>query len=505
MAGVALAVVQVALAALAGADPCPCRPAPAHNPNSPIGYWDQDVSDDFQPVGVRPRLPWYQVPGFPQNDPFYFPPAEAFVDKNPGDLIEAREIVPAYFAFIPYDVDAWQLSYRSNDGHGNPIPAVTTVIKPKGNNGGLPRNLVSYQVDENSTAPQCKPSYTVQMGSFMPGWGGQAPVNHISQIPILESIGNGWAVSITDHQGPNEGFADGPTGGRIVLDGIRATENFAPMGLNRATQVGMIGDSGGAIPTGHAAELRQSYAPDLNIVGAVHNGTPADIKALVDYANNQATSALIFTGLVGITKAYPEFGQYFEQHANDVGKGWRNFNWSTCMMYSTGLLPFMNIKGIFDSPDFTLEPPVAQLLEELRMGKSTPDMPVFINSALYDWVSPIAPIDRLVNGYCEDSNARVDYRRNTAAETALLYGEAIIPSMNWLNARFRGEPLQGCSKQDVSITTQASEFADFESKLSPEQIAANRQTEDGRRAVVEAFKQGTPPWENEQFRVDSQN
>ncbi|MFI5778665.1 lipase family protein [Nocardia sp. NPDC051570] len=496
------AVCQVALAAIASAAPCPCASLP-RNPNSPIGYWDQEVSDNYQPIGVRPRLPWYQLPGFPQDDPFYHPPAQAFVDKNPGDLIEAREIVPAYFAIVPYDMDAWQLSYRSTDGHGNPIPAVTTVIKPKGDNGGRPRNLVSYQVDENSTAPQCKPSYTIQMGSFFPGWGGQSGTNHISQIPILESLASGWAISIPDHQGPNEGFADGPTGARVTLDGIRAAENFPAMGLGRTTQVGMVGDSGGAIPTGHAAELRRSYAPELNIVGAAHNGTPADIKALVDYANNQMTSALIFTGLVGISKAYPEFGQYFDQHANDVGKVWRNYNWSTCMVNSTGIFPFMNIKGIFDSPDFTLEPPVAQLLDELRMGKATPDMPVFMNSAVYDWVSPIRPIDDLVNGYCTSSDARVDYRRNIAAETVLLYGEAIIPAMNWLNDRFQGKPLNGCNRQDSPVTTHPAELADFESKLSPEGLDCFRKEQDARRATAAQFETGTPPWENPQFNVQT--
>src|SRR5262249_51755880 len=137
--GAAVTAMQIALAATAGA--CPCT-EPQHNPNSPTGYWGQNVSDDFQRVNVRPKLPWNQVPGFPQDDPFYHPPARAFVDKKPGDLIAAREIVPAYFSVLPYDMDAWQLSYRSTDGHGNPIPAVTTVIKPKGGNGGRPRNLV---------------------------------------------------------------------------------------------------------------------------------------------------------------------------------------------------------------------------------------------------------------------------------------------------------------------------------------------------------------------------
>lgn len=38
--------------------------------------------------------------------------------------------------------------------------------------------------------------------------------------------------------------------------------------------------SSGAIAVGWAAALADSYAPELNLVGAAHGGTPADLKAL---------------------------------------------------------------------------------------------------------------------------------------------------------------------------------------------------------------------------------
>jgi len=43
---------------------------------------------------------------------------------------------------------------------------------------------------------------------------------------------------------------------------FQMAEDFAPMGLDGgSTRVGMIGYSGGSMPTGHAAELRTSCTP----------------------------------------------------------------------------------------------------------------------------------------------------------------------------------------------------------------------------------------------------
>src|SRR5689334_22387138 len=68
-----------------------------------------------------PALPSIQpaqiLPLPPELDPgFYNPPAEVVAAKAPGEIIAARQVNVANFGLIPLNVDAWQVSYRSNNG-----------------------------------------------------------------------------------------------------------------------------------------------------------------------------------------------------------------------------------------------------------------------------------------------------------------------------------------------------------------------------------------------------
>lgn len=64
--------------------------------------------------------------------------------------------------------------------------------------------------------------------------------------------------------------------GYAVLDGIRAA--IALNKLPSDTPSVMAGYSGGAHATAWAANLHSKYASDLNIIGAVHGGTPVDTR-----------------------------------------------------------------------------------------------------------------------------------------------------------------------------------------------------------------------------------
>jgi hypothetical protein len=74
------------------------------------------------------------------------------------------------------------------------------------------------------------------------------------------------------------------------LDSVRATKAFATLGLASNVKVGMWGYSGGAIAQGWAAALQPSYAPDLNVVGIAHGGTPANLTATVEFLDGKLFS-----------------------------------------------------------------------------------------------------------------------------------------------------------------------------------------------------------------------
>ncbi|MCP9620635.1 lipase family protein [Nocardia otitidiscaviarum] len=428
------AALPLALSGTAAADPVPDPPA-------------QPVE-----VPVRPALPFPQLPLPPGFDPdFYRPAPETYRDKQPGDIIAARQVNLANLSLLPVNIDAWQLSYRSSDSRGEPIAAVATVMKPRGHVADRP--LFSYQIAEDSTGNYCMPSYQLQMGSV------PAPITGSLLVPaqfleVQAALAQGWAAVVPDHQGPDSAYAAGPLAAHITLDGIRAAQRFAPMELpGTATRVGLMGYSGGAIATGHAAESQADYAPELNVVGAAYGGVPADLGAALRLANGNLSSGLILAAVLGLSREYPQLANFLERHMNPLGRGLLAIKDQLCASYQSYLLPFANNLGMLDADPFQ-DPGVLDVLGATRMGRAIPEMPLFLYQANMDWLIPVGPVDDLVDTYCADPNASVDYTRDHFSEHLTLDPIAAPRALLWLKDRFAGVPASpGCRTTDVGSMT----------------------------------------------------
>ncbi|BAW09989.1 triacylglycerol lipase [Nocardia seriolae] len=403
------------------------------------------------PAPADPAPPSIQpaqiVPLPPELDPsFYNPPAGVVAAAAPGEIIAARQVNVANLGLIPLNVDAWQVSYRSNNSRDEAIAAVATLLKPRGV-APAPRKLLSVQIAEDSTQGYCSPSYALQQFSVAP-FVGQivAPAEFVMAQAALQK---GDAVVIPDHQGPHSAYAAGPLGGRITLDGIRAATSFAPLGVGAGAPVALYGYSGGSMPTMHAAELRKTYAPELNIVAAASGGTGADLGAALLMANNQATSGLVLGAVLGLAREYPDFNALLDQRLNPLGQLLRTVKAPFCVQYQTALLPFLNITGMINSPDPLREPAVQAMLEDTRLGKSLPDMPVFMWHSKWDEILPLGSADRLVDTYCQDPAAQVTYTRDWASEHIVAEVTGGPAALMWLFDRLNGVAAQpGCSTID---------------------------------------------------------
>ncbi|MEU6579245.1 lipase family protein [Nocardia sp. NPDC046763] len=407
-------------------------PAPA-DPAAP-------VLPSIQPAQILP-LP-------PELDPgFYQPPADVVAAAAPGEIIAARQVNLANLGLIPLNVDAWQVSYRSNNGRDEAIPAVATLIKPRGV-APTPRKLLSVQIAEDSTAGYCSPSYALQHLSAAP-FVGQivAPAEFLFAQAALQK---GDAVVIPDHEGPNSAYAAGPLGGRITLDGIRAATSFAPLEVGAGAPVALYGYSGGSIPTMHAAELRKTYAPELNIVGAASGGTGADLGTALLMANNQATAGLVLGAVLGLSREYPDFNALLDQKLDPLGQLLRAVKAPFCVQYQTALLPFLNITGLINSTDPLQEPAVQAMLEDTRLGKSLPDMPLFIWHSRWDEILPLPSTNQLVDTYCQHPEAQVTYTRDWASEHIMAEVTGGPAALMWLFDRLNGVAAQpGCATTDM--------------------------------------------------------
>ncbi|MER7450554.1 lipase family protein [Nocardia beijingensis] len=394
------------------------------------------------PSQAEPEPPAVTVPAPPEQDPFYRPPAELVGSQRPGGILAARPITVADQLPVAPDTEAWQISYRSNNSVDQPIAAVATLLKPRAANG----KLVSLHAAEDSTGLFCAPSYTVRRSMQAGLLDGQ--IDQLRSAPAL--LAQGWTVVVPDHQGPNSAFAHGPLAARIALDGIRAAQRFGPAGLpGPDTEVAMWGYSGGSVPTLHGAELRSSYAPELNLVGVVSGGTDVDFEALSLAANKGPGAGLVAAAVIGLAREEPELDAYLRENATPLGRRLLDAKGNGCVLYQAATEPFLDIDSLVRGG--LLHAPVLRaVFERTRMGKSAPDAPVFLYHATADWLVPIGPADALAATYCRDPAARVTYIRDHASEHLTLNTLAEPSVLAWLRDRFAGVPVeQGCSVRDM--------------------------------------------------------
>lgn len=276
----------------------------------------------------------------PDQDSFYTPPADYIYQPN-GTVLASRRInaeylapllstdvinrigalsadlVPSLDALKSLKIGAYQVLYKSTDGHNNPVADAATILVPQWAWGGTgQRPLVSFQSGEDSVDTRCSPSYTLRTGLL---GAGTLSVSNFDTAQSLVALLRGYAVVYPDHEGPHSEFIAGKQSGQATLDGVRAALSYAPAGLGPRTPVGLWGYSGGGGATAWAAALKSSYAPELNVVGAaIGTSSNADVARLYNKINGQVTSGFVVMAIVGLSRAYPEAG--IDGYLNAAGK-----------------------------------------------------------------------------------------------------------------------------------------------------------------------------------------
>jgi hypothetical protein len=384
------------------------------------------------------------TPPPPQSDPFYQPPT-GYESAAPGTVLRSRETTVAAFAQLPQRVQAWQLLYRTTDTQGQPEATVTTVLQPYGATPSASRPLLSYQVAEDSAAPQCAISYQLQQGA-----GNENVVAQAEILLIDAGLQRGWAVTVPDYEGPDSAYVAGRQAGQAVLDGIRATENFQAVGLNGAnTSVGIWGYSGGALASGWAAELQPGYAPELKIKGVAEGGLPVNPANVLAKINKGPFAGIAMSGIAGISKAYPQLADFLTGHLTPAGQAAFAQAATRCNSENVASFAFTDVYKYFTVADPLSQPVPAQVLADDTLGQHTPTAPLFVYQSVNDELIPPADVDAAVAKYC-GQGATVIYHRDILSEHIALVVTGAPDALNWLSARLSGSPAAtGCHTSTV--------------------------------------------------------
>ena len=356
----------------------------------------------------------------PNDDPFYRPPA-GFESAAPGTVLASRPVTVTGLG-LPVPADSRQFLVRSSDAKDAPTAVVGTLMVPKGSYPGGTRPLVSDQPATDSLGDQCNPSAKLRAGTEY-------------ELPLMmQALQNGWAVVVTDYQGPQNAFGAGRMAGHAVLDGIRAALVLPGTGLGGAkTPVGMWGYSGGGLATSWAAQLHPGYAPELNIAGVASGGTPADFQAAVRQIDGGIASGLVMLASTGLTRAYPEMLTLL----NDAGRQMVQRIGDMCVGEAVSAFPFRRLNEFTTSKDPLAEPVAKAVLEDNHLGRLTPTAPVFLYHSVWDELIPFSSAQGLQSDWCR-TGGHVTLYADALSEHSSLAASGAPLAVGYLGSRFAG-------------------------------------------------------------------
>ncbi|GAC02857.1 putative lipase [Gordonia namibiensis NBRC 108229] len=383
-------------------------------------------------AGAPPTAHAAPGPGspLPSADPFYRYDAP-LRHTAPGTVLRTR---PMTFRTprLSTPITGTQVLYRTTDQFGAGRATVATVLRPLVPG---PTRLISYHMAYDALGSQCDPSYTLT--------GGYANGTATTEQGVIAGyLAAGYTVVVPDYEGEDLQWTIGRQSGYAALDGIRAAEAF--LRLPRSTPVGLVGYSGGSIPTQWGAEIAPRYAPELNIIGAAAGGLPVDLAHNLPYIDGSAKWAGVIPALiVAYQRAYRlDTSAFLSEHGEQVTKAVS----SECISQFASKYPGLTSAAMVDPPYTGLldVPAVVRAINDNIMGsQGTPRTKMFLAVGHYNAIGDTLMITGDVIGLAHEYCSRgVDVTYHQL--NGLTHQEAFLPfeplAAEYLTERFAGIP-----------------------------------------------------------------
>ncbi|MDP2227847.1 MAG: lipase family protein [Moraxellaceae bacterium] len=231
----------------------------------------------------------------PADLSFYSAPSAA--GHAQGALLRHRTAVVNLGAGAPA-VQAWNVLYRSTDAVGVSNVVSGTVIVPAAAWAGSGvRPVIGYAVGTHGLAQGCAPSQQLARGT------------DYEAANIAAALRAGYAVLVSDNPGYTTGdtpsYLAGAAQGRAMLDIFRAATQVPGAGISANAKAAIWGYSQGGQTAAWAGEIKEAYAPGLNLVGVAAGGTPADFPRTANYLEASTGASFLLQAVVGLGTQYP--------------------------------------------------------------------------------------------------------------------------------------------------------------------------------------------------------
>lgn len=369
----------------------------------------------------------------PVGDPFFdeYPPG--LPGMTNGQVIETRDVTPAARALLRGPVrEVRQIKVKSTDSAGAPSFATATLVVPATPwPGPGPRPILVNNVPINGLGRSCTPGHTL-------GNGITQSENFFDILPAdtTKAEERGYAVLITDHEGPRMAYAEPFVAGHAILDSIRGLRAVFPAEFG-ASKLAMMGYSGGAIATHGAVKLIDTYAPELagDIVGAAMGGVPADFEMLGRTMNGNLAGGLFLAAVFGIARENTEILPLINSLGQQMGiTSIKDQCANTLALAGIPGIPaeaLANIRRALDSP-------VAHdIYTKMKMADRKSGTPLYIYSGGQEFWVPALGSRNLYEEQCGHGVPAV--YRQVPGEHLLAALTGNPGAFDWVDARLRGE------------------------------------------------------------------
>lgn len=359
----------------------------------------------------------------PLDDSFYLPPSP-LPNGKPGDILRWRPSIPLLNLT---SANAWNVMYLSRNALGRPDAVTATVIVPK-NIDPRKTPIVGFAVGTQGPAFACAPSKSIKKGLLY------------DQLAINDSLDSGFAVTITDYEGYSPRgtptYMTGRSMGPAVIDAVRAAQRLPAAGLASTSKVVFQGYSQGGGAALWAAERQPSYAPELNLVGVVAGGVPADLARVAKGLDGGVGFGFLAFAAIGLDAAYPELD--LDSFLNRTGRAEiARAKSSYCTADLLLREPFKKIGDLttrnpLDTPRWRAR------LAENRLGLTPPKVPVLQYHAAADEIVDLAQADTLHKAYCAQG-VRLQFNKIVSEHlTGIIAGNGA--SHEWIVDRLNDVP-----------------------------------------------------------------
>lgn len=386
---------------------------------------------------------------------FYVPPADIATD-SPGGIIRAEPsplLIEVPSPDGPVPAAATRIMYQSSDTHGNPIAVTGTYLDPAAPwIGPGPRPLVSMAPGTQGQGDQCAPSKLLSQLIYF-----DYPLDLRGEyeLPFMTAmLAQGIAVVMTDYEGlgtpGHHTYVNRKAQGHAVLDAARAAMNLPNTKISSGAPVALWGYSQGGGASAAAAELHQSYAPELDIKGAYAGAPPADLAEVLEVVDGTVLTGVIGYAINGFAHAYPEITPIIEDEVNDLGRSVLRDVATQCVAETALRFGFQQTRDYTRSGEplsvvLNRHDVVLEILADQRLGTARPSVPVLVQAGTADDIVPAQQVRTLVAEWCElggtvrlSPNELPPVLPGLAVNHAVPYLAGVGESIEFINDRFAG-------------------------------------------------------------------